>query len=307
MAAVLVAVAIAGVVALSLILYLIWRAWFLYGDGKGMVALNFYRPFELLSKTTLVEGDGHSLPVVRFTFALPQHSSLQSLGFDLGRGSFVKVKAPRGARPYSPTSEVTRKGSFDLTVKIYPNGRVSEHLNGLSVGDVAMCSGPGPVPWIHIRRREGRGFGLIAFGVGITEIIEVAKCELARESCAKLVLLWVNRTWSDVFDLQSLSELVDKSGGRLGVTHVLSREKRDGCFSGRISAALLNEAFAPLLDLEHSRLRFLAVGTRSMKQHAARCLQELGFGPSAQLLYKRPGWPCPKRKRTPDEAETAAE
>ena len=46
----------------------------------------------------------------------------------MSRRVFPKVKAPRGARPYSPTSEVTRKGSFDLTVKIYPNGRVSEHL-----------------------------------------------------------------------------------------------------------------------------------------------------------------------------------
>mmetsp|Transcript_32389 Transcript_32389/g.102850 ORF Transcript_32389/g.102850 Transcript_32389/m.102850 type:complete len:281 (-) Transcript_32389:24-866(-) len=267
-----------------------------------MRPLNFFRPFKLFSKVTLVEGDARSPPVRRFTFELPANTSLSSLGFDLGLGSFVKVSPPRGlARPYSPTSDVNRLGSFDLTVKIYPGGNVSGFLDRLLVGESALCSGPGPVPWIRMCRRGGGiGFGLVAFGVGITEIFEIAKAELTRSACQRVLLLWANRSWSDVFDVETINAVASASGGRLQIIHLLSREQREGCLQGRISVEVLKEAFAPLLDgsLDKAALRFLAVGTRGMKVHTAQCLSELGFTSSAMLLCKSPGLPCRSRRRS---------
>ena len=77
--------------------------------------------------------------VRRLTFKLPTPTaSLASLGFDLGLGDFVLVRAPGRfpfpprSRAYSPSSPAARGGSFDITVKCY-GGRVSGHLERLAV------------------------------------------------------------------------------------------------------------------------------------------------------------------------------
>ena len=88
-----------------------------------MLSLGRYREFRLLSRETIVDpGSAEDpssprLPVIRLTFELPADSSLQSLGFDLGLGHFLRVKNPgrsffRQGNAYSPTSDPSRQGSF---------------------------------------------------------------------------------------------------------------------------------------------------------------------------------------------------
>eukprot|EP00928_Gymnodinium_smaydae_P065719 TRINITY_DN48815_c0_g1_i1.p1 TRINITY_DN48815_c0_g1~~TRINITY_DN48815_c0_g1_i1.p1 ORF type:complete len:303 (-),score=42.59 TRINITY_DN48815_c0_g1_i1:467-1375(-) len=248
------------------------------------------RPFRLIAKEIVTEGSSGSAPVWKLTFALPDDESLQSYGFDTGLGDFVKVKPPgllSKARSYSPTSDVTRKGSFDLVVKMYPGGRVSGYLGGLKIGETAQISGPGPVPWLALREHRAPEVGIVAFGVGITEAVVVAEHQL-RHGADKVLLLWANKAWADTFWHEWLERLGNEHSGRFEVVHTLSREERAGCHNSRVTPELLKKVFG---GFAKERSTYLVVGTKRMKKETFDKLQSVGLA-AGQLLTigLRPPW-----------------
>lgn len=295
-----------------------WRAWFLAGDPGAMKPLMAFRPFALIAKETLTKGSPGAAPVRQLTFALPAGQSLHSLGFDLGLGDFVQVRPPgllAKARSYSPTSPAKRRGSFDITVKVYTNGVVSGHLDGLAIGEEALISGPAPVPWLALRMHPSPEVGLVAFGVGITEALPVAEAQLLRLleggdgggggdwAVARVVLLWANRQWVDTFWHHRLAALEAVYGDRFRVVHVLSREEREGCLHSRVTPTVLATVFG---DLDRKQSTFLVVGTKVMKRDAYARLKSIGFT-GGQLLTKglRAPWQWRDRSssRTMEEDE----
>ena len=80
------------------------------------------QPATLLRKTTLVEEAEGRLPVHTLTFANPP--GVGSLGVRMDVGDVVKVVVP-GYKPKSYSMSDERPGEFDITVKVYPNGRAS--------------------------------------------------------------------------------------------------------------------------------------------------------------------------------------
>mmetsp|Transcript_26589 Transcript_26589/g.61074 ORF Transcript_26589/g.61074 Transcript_26589/m.61074 type:complete len:270 (-) Transcript_26589:81-890(-) len=265
----------------------------------AMKPLRQFRPFKLLAKETLTEGSEHGFPVRRFTFELPSNVSLHTLGFDLGLGDFVQVKPPNSrAKSYSPTSDVKRTGSFDITVKIYRNGACSGYLDGLEVGDEAQISGPAPVPWLAHTLHQTQHVGIVAFGVGITEALPVAAAQLAKAEVAKVILLWGNKAWNDLFGQAELQELSQKSAGRMDTVLALSREDHEGCVRSRIDEKLLQSVFGSLPRTSS----FLVVGTKAMKKQTYASLAALGFRSPPLLQMKLRPLPCWWRSRA-----TAAE
>ena len=150
----------------------------------------------LVRKTTLVHGtdDGSRLPVHTLTFRLPGGPGARRIGARMDLGDTLKVVVP-GYKPksYSMSAEDPEAGTFDITFKVYPNGRASGYLDRLRVGDVCRIFHMGPYerqqqqtppttsavpplpPISHVRH-----VGIIALGVGITEAIPIARAELAR-------------------------------------------------------------------------------------------------------------------------------
>ena len=97
------------------------------------------------------------------------------------------------------------------------------------MGDQAMISGPAPVPWLAHALNQQQHVGLIAFGVGITEALPVARSQLAKpvDVVERVVLLWGNKTWMDVFWQEELQELAQQHPGRFQVVFALSREDHE--------------------------------------------------------------------------------
>ena len=108
-----------------------------------------------------------------------------------------------------------------------------------------MISGPAPVPWLAFTLKQQKHVGLIAFGVGITEALPVAWSQLLKpiDIVERVILLWGNKTWMDVFWQEQLQELVQQHAGRFQVVHALSREHREGCVRSRIDQPLLDTTF----------------------------------------------------------------
>jgi len=266
-----------------------WRTYFLCKGGI-MRPMKFFRPFTLQSREILVRGSDESLAVHRFTIGLPDGRSLMEFGVDLSLGDFVMVRQPGHfkSRAYSPTSNESLRGSFDIVVKIYPGGHVSGFLDKLQVGETVMVSGPGPVPWMAHAFTPGWQVGLVAFGVGITEALPVMCARLRDERELRVVLLWANRRHNDTFWHEELEMLARAHPQRLELRYAFSREQRQGCEHGRVDRGVLERTFG---SLDRSGARFLVVGTRDMKLRTFAHLEAMGFQ-LPPLLRKRltPPW-----------------
>ena len=130
---------------------------------SGVATLGGGRPATVLRKVTHVEAYAETgqLPVHTVTFSRP--SSLDGLRID--HGDVVKVVIP-DFKPKSYSMSAEREGEFDITFKVYPNGRCSGYLDRLQVGDEVSVFKRGSKS-----RNPGSHVGLVAFGVGITEIL----------------------------------------------------------------------------------------------------------------------------------------
>lgn len=183
-----------------------------------------YGPVTLISTRTVSPRTDTSPAVVYLTFQLPTDSSSSScsgssfgsscvndsasssckssgsdclhlLKFDLGLGDFVRIKFPGvvKGRAYSPISHPGVKGTFSLCVRVYDNGVVSKRLGAMVPGETALCAGPLPVPWLTRIRVASGHVGIVCFGVGVTEVVNVVRSEL-QGGVKRVVVLWALRT-----------------------------------------------------------------------------------------------------------------
>lgn len=245
----------------------------------------------LLRKTCLVPESPEHLPVYTLTFATPPAYG-EWTGCRIGTGDVIKVCVP-GYKPKSYSMSAERPGEFDITFKVYPNGRASGYLNSIKIGEDIDT-----FPLGKKRRFPGSHVGLVAFGVGITEALPIAIEELGQTDAKHVCLLWASKTTGDTFWHEQIARLKEEHGDRFVFAEILSREQKDGAMHGRINADVLAQVFdgtwltGPGAENERDRdgVRFLTVGTKSMMKEADQMLQSIGydmeFGHGANRLLK---------------------
>ena len=240
-------------------------------------------PTKLMRKKTLVSAGKDRLPVHTLTFGIPKGGNFSGKArphtdVRLDMGDVVKMVIP-GYKPKSYSMSALRKeeGEFDITVKIYPNGRASGYLDRLKVGDEIGSFGI-----VKKRSRNpGKYVGIICFGVGITEGIPVAQAECEKGDAEKVIILWASRTNADTFWHEELQHLKETFAGKFELVHILSREKNESCLYGRINPSVLTQVF----DFQSpSEARFLSVGTKEMMKQTDNMLEEIGFHLPENLL-----------------------
>lgn len=132
-----------------------------------------YQKFKLQKITPV----NHNVTVFRFSLPTPQHR----LGLPIGQHMFLRFTDKDNkpiSRPYTPISSDDELGYFDLLIKLYPTGKMSQHLKSLKVGDTIDVRGPsGHVHYkgngnFEIQRKSGKqvvnvkNVGMIAGGSG---------------------------------------------------------------------------------------------------------------------------------------------
>lgn len=227
---------------------------------------------EVVRKQTLVEAtDDGRLPVYTITLALQDGKT--RVGARLEFGDVLKVLVP-GVQPRSYSMSGERDGSFDITYKVYPNGRGSGYLDSLKIGSTMQLFYLTPR-----RRSSGTYVGLIAFGVGITEVLPVAAAELSKHDASSVIIIWASRCAAETFWGTEMEELKERHGKRFELVRVYSREKAaDGsALYGRVSSKLLKQIFDERWGAAQSKARFLTVGTKEMIRAANGMLAEIGY------------------------------
>ncbi|GLU09747.1 hypothetical protein SLE2022_265900 [Rubroshorea leprosula] len=151
----------------------------------------------------------HNTHLFRFSF-----DPNAKLGLDIA--SCILTRAPLGLdaegktkyviRPYTPISDPDAKGYFDLLIKVYPEGKMSQHFASLKPGDVVEVKGP--IEKLRYTPNMKKHIGMIAGGTGITPMLQVIEAILKNpDDNTQVSLLYANISPDDILLKQKLDIL----------------------------------------------------------------------------------------------------
>lgn len=176
-------------------------------EPAGKVALDPEKWLEFkLQETARVS---HNTQLFRFSF-----DPAAKLGLDVA--SCILTRAPIGEeseerrkyviRPYTPISDPDSKGYFDLLIKVYPDGKMSQHFASLKPGDVVEVKGP--IEKLRYSPNMKKKMGMIAGGTGITPMLQVIKAILKNpDDNTQVSLLYANVSPDDILLRRELDRL----------------------------------------------------------------------------------------------------
>lgn len=145
-------------------------------------------------------------------------------------------------RPYTPISNLEQKGSLELMVKQYPNGKASTHLHSLVPGDtLTFMAALKGYPW---KSNKYSQIHLIAGGAGITPIYQLVQGILNNpDDKTKINLIFGVNTEQDLLLKDEFDEYRRNFPDRFRYTYTISHPKEDehGFRKGYVTEELLKE------------------------------------------------------------------
>ncbi|KAK3029093.1 hypothetical protein RJ639_039237 [Escallonia herrerae] len=121
----------------------------------------------------------HNADLYRFSFDTSAKLGLYVASCLITRaplGQDAEGKTKYVIRPYTPISDPDSKGYFDLLIKVYPEGKMSQHFASLKPGDVVEVKGP--IEKLRYNPDMKKEIGMIAGGTGITPMLQVIEAIL---------------------------------------------------------------------------------------------------------------------------------
>lgn len=210
-----------------------------------------------------------------FRFALPTEKHV--LGLPVGQHIYMnaKVNGKLVVRPYTPTSSDDELGYVEFMIKVYfanvhpkfpEGGKMSQHLEGLEIGDTMEFRGPqGLITYEgkgkfftkadkkdEPKEHNVREVGMIAGGTGITPMLQIVKDVLKHEDDpTKVWLIFANQTADDILLRDDLDNLARAHADRFKVWYTVDRPPTDWTYSqGFISDTMIRDHLPPAS--EHS-------------------------------------------------------
>lgn len=205
------ALVIAGIIVIK-------REWTLYAIGlvAFLVAFKYYRgrPTQILFPERLTEFPlidkvpvSHNAAIYRF--ALPRDTDV--LGLPIGQHITISasVDGKEFTRSYTPISSEDDEGHFELLVKHYPEGKISQTLNSLKIGSSINVKGPkGRMVYQPNMSKE---IGMIAGGTGIAPMLQILSAIVRNPyDTTKVSLVFANVTADDILLKEDIDTIAEK-------------------------------------------------------------------------------------------------
>ncbi|XP_073267757.1 NADH--cytochrome b5 reductase 1-like isoform X2 [Populus alba] len=187
-------------------------------------------------------------------------------------------------RSYAPITLDSQVGYFELVIKMYPEGKMSNHFREMREGDYLAVKGPQTykVPF-NYKPGQVRAFGMIAGGSGITPLFQLTRAILENPEDKTIVhLIYANSTFEDILLKGDLDEFASKFPDRFKIYYVLSQppEAWTGG-SGHVSKEMIqNHCPPPAPDIQ-----ILRCGPPGMNEAMAAHLNALGYTSSMQYEF----------------------
>ena len=234
----------------------------------GSLSPREYLKFSLIQKTQLSHDSYH------FVLALPSPNAV--LGLPIGQHIAIRatIDDKKISRSYTPTSSNRDLGRLELTIKLYPDGRLTNnYLRNLQIGDQVEIRGPSGA----MRYRKGmcERIGMIAGGTGITPMYQIIRAVCEDETDTTTVsLLYGNKTYEDILLREELERFAAKYPDKFKVWHLLSSPPKEWKYGkGRITTNLIKER----LPQPKQGAKILVCGPPGLCDGTKKSLVELGF------------------------------
>ncbi|GJN05662.1 hypothetical protein PR202_ga23311 [Eleusine coracana subsp. coracana] len=121
-------------------------------------------------------------------------------------GEEVEGRRKYVVRPYTPISDPDSKGYFDLLIKVYPDGKMSQYFASLKPGDVVEVKGP--IEKLRYNPNMKRQIGMVAGGSGITPMLQVVRAILKNsDDNTQVSLIYANVSPDDILLKKELDRL----------------------------------------------------------------------------------------------------
>ncbi|KAL3839848.1 hypothetical protein ACJIZ3_024439 [Penstemon smallii] len=176
-------------------------------DATPKVALNPDKWIEFKLEDKLQAS--HNSQLFRFSF-----DPNLKLGLDVASCLITRAPKEQDAegktkyiiRPYTPISDPDSKGYFDLLIKVYPEGKMSQHFASLKPGDVVEVKGP--IEKLRYSPNMKKHIGMIAGGTGITPMLQIIDAILKNpDDNTQVSLLYANISPDDILLKKKLDVL----------------------------------------------------------------------------------------------------
>ncbi|KAG0730298.1 NADH-cytochrome b5 reductase-like [Chionoecetes opilio] len=131
----------------------------------------------------------------------------QTLGIQVGQHIIVKQEKNGRVytRQYTPVTDVDKQGVFEVLIKIYPNGKVTQIIKEWKMGDLIPWRGPFG-DFLYATNTYKRVL-MLAAGTGIAPMHQIIKKVVENEDDETSVkLYYASKTFSDVLLRESLAE-----------------------------------------------------------------------------------------------------
>lgn len=210
-------------------------------SGKCGAALEYATSPPCYFPTTLLEVPVTGVKQLTATTKLISFGLPDGVSLNLAVSAAILMNVPGGGkdgkdlvRPYNPVSPNTQLGSFDLLVKIYPEGIASKYIDKLQVGDlVGFKQLKGNVKaWRYPFGKES--ITMVAGGTGIAPMYQALLPLLETPGDTTQVrLLFGNRDEKDILLKDELDKMAQKYPDRLEVVYVVGETADDSSATAR--------------------------------------------------------------------------
>jgi len=207
-----------------------------------------------------------------FRFDLPHPDDV--LGLPIGQHLSVKaiVDDKEIYRSYTPVSSDDELGYFDLLIKVYEKGAMSQHIDKLKVGDFLEVRGPKGL--FVYKPNMVKAIGMVAGGTGVTPMLQVIRAILKNhQDITKINLIFANVTEQDILLKPELDSLaIDHKNFKVYYVLNVPPEGWTGGI-GFVSQEMIEKNFPP----PSADVKVVMCGPPQMNKAMLGHLQSIGY------------------------------
>mmetsp|Transcript_1785 Transcript_1785/g.2495 ORF Transcript_1785/g.2495 Transcript_1785/m.2495 type:complete len:316 (+) Transcript_1785:304-1251(+) len=251
----------------------------------------------------LIQREELSHDTRKFTFGLPSEQHV--LGLPIGQHMTLKFIDPKDGkgvqRSYTPVSRQYEKGSVSFVIKVYKagvhpkfpeGGKMSQHLDSLSIGDTILMKGPkGHMDWKGygnftvkqmrkpLETRKATHIGMIAGGTGITPMLQILHAIFERPNDKTVVsLIYANQTEDDILVREELENLAKEYPNQFKLHYTVDKAPSDDWkYSvGFVTKDMIDAHLPKKQSNGHTQI-YMCGPPPMIKFACLPALQELGF------------------------------
>ncbi|XP_077993773.1 NADH-cytochrome b5 reductase-like [Glandiceps talaboti] len=247
-------------------------------DKEPVLNSSQYRSFEIKT-ITKVSRDSYI-----YRFKLPDD---KSLGLRVGQHIILRGKVNDRfiTRQYTPISPIEVKGYFDVLIKIYETGKMSQYVKTWKKGD--MIEWRGPFGKFTYKPNKYNHVIMLAAGTGVAPMVQVIREILLNENENTFVrLVYTCRTYQDLLMKSTLDEFT--AYWNFTVLYVISQDTdvKGHCYGeqvhyGRLDEAMVVKETSPIKD----NTMILICGTKSFDKDMIKYITKAGYAKDSYFKF----------------------